>query len=584
MLTENKLIAFKDLVNKVTREELIWINGYVSGILEQNNITQTRENTVIETVNLLPISNGILPKPTIIYGTETGNSKKIASQLQAFLKKNKISAKVFDASQYPLEKIEQEELLLIVMSTQGEGEPPQSAAKFFNALHDRNFNLQNTKFAVFGLGDTSYPLFCQAAADVDGQLEKLGAKRILELQKTDVDFAATSQKWIENIANILVTEGNGLKSILQENSSNRLKSVIQENGLKSVLQKTYSGIIKHKVVLNDRGSNKETYHIEIANNEKVTYSAGDALGIYPKNDTKSIEKVLQFFDTNAIKNLSEITEILATKSIRNLGKKTISALATLFEITISEEKIDLIEFLTKYKSNSNNKQNIDIQQVIALLNPITPRLYSISSAPDAHENEVHLTVGLHKFKVNDTEKIGLASDFLANYPKNTQLDFYIHKNPIFKLPAEDKDIIMIGAGTGIAPFRSFLFQRDAENASGKNWLIFGEQHFALDFYYQTEIQEFLSTGVLTKLDTAFSRDTKEKIYVQHRLKQQANTLYEWLENGAYLYICGQKNPMSIDVENTIIEIIAEKSKVSIEKATEKLAEIEAEGRYLKDVY
>jgi sulfite reductase (NADPH) flavoprotein alpha-component len=577
MLTENKLIAFKDLVNKVTREELIWINGYVSGILEQNNLIQTRENTVIETVNLLASPNGILPKPTIIYGTETGNSKKIASQLQAFLKKNKISAKVFDASQYPLEKIEQEELLLIVMSTQGEGEPPQSAAKFFNALHDRNFNLQNTKFAVFGLGDTSYPLFCQAAADVDGQLEKLGAKRILELQKTDVDFAATSQKWIENIATILQQPwGNSSTPQLLESSK------LSKSSTKS--STTYSGIIKHKVVLNDRGSNKETYHIEIANDEKVTYSAGDALGIYPKNDTKSIEEVLHFFDTSTIKNLSEITEILAIKSIRNLGKKTISALATLFEITISEEKIDLIEFLTKYKSHINTKQSIDIQQVIALLNPITPRLYSISSAPDAHENEVHLTVGLHKFKANDTEKIGLASDFLANYPKNTQLDFYIHKNPIFKLPAEDKDIIMIGAGTGIAPFRSFLFQRDAENASGKNWLIFGEQHFALDFYYQTEIQEFLSTGVLTKLDTAFSRDTKEKIYVQHRLKQQANTLYEWLENGAYLYVCGQKNPMSIDVENTIIEIIAEKNKISIEKATEKLVEIEAEGRYLKDVY
>jgi sulfite reductase (NADPH) flavoprotein alpha-component len=584
MLTENKLIAFKDLVNKVTREELIWINGYVSGILEQNNITQTRENTVIETVNLLASPNGILPKPTIIYGTETGNSKKIASQLQAFLKKNKISAKVFDASQYPLEKIEQEELLLIVMSTQGEGEPPQSATKFFNALHDRNFNLQNIKFAVFGLGDTSYPLFCQAAADVDVQLEKLGAKRILELQKTDVDFAATSQKWIENIANIL-TSSTGIFA------SETIKTIAKPLENSKVLEnhkQIYSGIIKHKVVLNDRGSNKETYHIEIANEEKVTYSAGDALGVYPKNDVKSIEKVLQFFDTNAIKNLSEITEILATKSIRNLGKKTISALATLFEVAISEEKIDLIEILqkciaTKFTANFIEKP-IDIQQVIALLNPITPRLYSISSAPDAHENEVHLTVGLHKFKVNDTEKIGLASDFLANYPKNTPLNFYIHKNSIFKLPAEDKDIIMIGAGTGIAPFRSFLFQRDAENASGKNWLIFGEQHFALDFYYQTEIQEFLSTGVLTKLDTAFSRDTKEKIYVQHRLKQQANTLYEWLENGAYLYVCGQKNPMSIDVENTIIEIIAEKNKISIEKATEKLAEIEAEGRYLKDVY
>jgi sulfite reductase (NADPH) flavoprotein alpha-component len=580
MLTENKYTVFKDLVHKVTREELIWMNGYVSGILEQNNIQSASQTTTFETV--------ILPKPTIIYGTETGNSKKIASQLQVFLKQNKISAKIFDASQYPLEKIEKEELLLIVMSTQGEGEPPQSAVKFFNALHDRNFKLQNTKFAVFGLGDTSYPLFCQAAADVDVQLEKLGAKKILELQKTDVDFTATSQKWIENITTIL-TSSTG---IFASEAITTIAKPLENSKILENHKQTYSGIIKHKVVLNDRGSNKETYHIEIANNEKVVYSAGDALGVYPKNDAKSIEKVLQFFDKTAIKNLSEITEIFATKSIRNLGKKTISALATLFEITISEEKIDLIEFLTKYKSNSNNKQNIDIQQVIALLNPITPRLYSISSAPDAHENEVHLTVGLHKFTSNfdnngnkiTLEKIGLASDFLANYPKNTQLDFYIHKNPIFKLPAEDKDIIMIGAGTGIAPFRSFLFQRDAENASGKNWLIFGEQHFALDFYYQTEIQEFLSTGVLTKLDTAFSRDTKEKIYVQHKLKQQANTLYEWIENGTYIYVCGQKNTMSVDVENTIIEIIAKKSKISIAEATEKLAEIEAQGRYLKDVY
>ncbi|QYS91536.1 hypothetical protein JJC04_01715 [Flavobacterium covae] len=222
--------------------------------------------------------------------------------------------------------------------------------------------------------------------------------------------------------------------------------------------------------------------------------------------------------------------------------------------------------------------------MVALLHPIAPRLYSIASAAEAHDGQVHLTVNLNSFKVGDTIKTGLTSQFLADYPLDTDYDFYIHKNNNFRLPAEDADIILIGPGTGIAPFRSFLAQRDVTGAEGKNWLFFGEQHFAFDFYYQTEIQEWLSTGVLTKLSTAFSRDQERKIYVQDRIKENANQFNEWLENGASIYICGQKDPMSKDVENTIIEVIASQRNISVEKAKEVLDQLEEQGKYQKDVY
>jgi sulfite reductase (NADPH) flavoprotein alpha-component len=569
MITENKLTSFKHLVRQSSREELIWLNGYLAGLLEQP-LNQSSTTVFVDA----PV---VLPKPTIIYGTETGNSKKIATQLQATLKKVKVSAKLFDASQYPVDKIEQEEFLVVVMSTQGEGEPPQSAAKFFQALFDRNFQLQKTQFAVFGLGDTAYPLFCQAATDVDKQLEQLGAKRAYPLQKADTDYAVLSQTWIDEIVKLLTTQNIVNQLVTRQEKQNSLTTAHKQN---------YIGQIKHKVVLNDRGSNKQTYHIEIESNEKVVYACGDALGVYPKNNEETVQQIATFLGENLEKEIvsdgqtRKLADILAEKSVRNLGKKTIEKLNSILQTTIQGEKIDLLDVLSKIQK----PVNLNITDFLAVFSTITPRLYSIASSPEAHENEVHLTVGLHKFKTNTTEKIGLCSNYLANYPKNTKLEFYIHKNNNFRLPAEDKDVIMIGAGTGVAPFRGFLFQRDAENASGRNWLVFGEQYFALDFYYQTEIQEFLAKGVLNKLSTAFSRDTKQKIYVQHRLKEEANTLYEWLQNGAYLYVCGQKSPMSIDVENTLVEIIAEKGQISTQEAQEILAQWESEGRYLKDVY
>lgn len=553
MLAENKLVVLKDLVKTYSRDEIIWTKGYLAGLLAQNEVA-----TAVEVPQA-----AVTIKPTIVYGTETGNSKKLASQLQALLKKNKIQSKVVDAFQYPVEKLDKEEFLIVIMSTQGEGEPPQNAIKFFDNISNSSVNLSKTKFAVLGLGDSSYPLFCKAGEVIDEQLDRLCGHRAIPFQKADTDYTEIAENWFNEI--LATFQNNGGQAQAQ-------KKVSESTTTSS--KKTFTGVVSHKVVLNDRESNKETYHIEITADESLQYEPGDAIGFYPKNDDAEINKIAVFFGTN------ESTENLINKNVRGLGQKTILALAGLFGVEITEEKADLLDILNKY----SKPESVTLDAVIALLHPIAPRLYSISSALEAHEEQVHVTATLSTFTVDGVTKTGLCSQFLADFPKDGEIEFYIHKNKNFKLPEEDKDIIMIGPGTGIAPFRSFLAHRDATGAEGKNWLVFGEQHFVSDFYYQTEIQEWLSTGVLTKLDTAFSRDQKQKVYVQDRLKQNAREVYDWLENGAYIYVCGQKNPMSTDVENVLLEIIETEKEVNNEEAKAYLEALETEGRYQKDVY
>lgn len=552
MLSETKLTLLQQLVQQSSKEEIIWTKGYLAGFLDSNQIAvKPTETPVVVTV-----------KPLIVYGTETGNAKKIASQLLANFKKSKIQAKSTDIFQLDVAKLGKESLVLFIVSTQGEGEFPQNAAAFYEKLKASETDLSNLSFAVLGLGDSSYPLFCNAGILLDEVLGEKGAKRLLPLVKADVDYTETVIGW-ENDLQQLFSKNVSSSSVLTQKSS-----------IFSAVKKNYKGIISHKIVLNDKGSNKETYHIEITPNEEVAYEPGDAIGFYPKNNEQEIVGIVSYFDKNDKK------EALFDRNIRGLGKKSIQAISELFETNIKEEKADLLDILKKYPK----PESVSFDDIIALLHPIAPRLYSISSAANAHEGEVHITVNLNTFSVDKTAKTGLCSQFLANFPQDTEIEFYIHKNNNFKLPADDTDIILIGPGTGIAPFRSFLAHRDAEGAEGKNWLFFGEQHFVLDFYYQTEIQEWLATGTLTKLDTAFSRDQEKKMYVQDRIREKANEFNAWLENGASIYICGQKNPMSVDVENAIIEVIASERNISAAEAKQVLEDLETAGKYQKDVY
>lgn len=552
MLSETKLTLLQQLAQNASREEIIWTKGYLSGFLDRVELlggtTETNSNTPVAV------------KPLIIYGTETGNSKKVASGLLASFKKNKIQAKALDVSQFDVTKLEKESLVLFVMSTQGEGEFPQNAVTFYENLKASKADLSKVSYAVLGLGDTSYPLFANAGILLDEALAEKGAKRLLSLVKADIDFAETVSSW-----------ENDLKIAFQNLGSTVINEVKVPNSTISN-KKNFLGKISHKVVLNDIGSNKETYHIEIESDDEIQYEPGDALGVIPKNNIKEIKAIASYFD-------SENYAILVDKNVRGLSKKSLEALSKLFEIEITEEKSNLIDVIKKYQP-----KKVKLEEIVELLHPIAPRLYSISSSSEAHDGQVHLTVNHNKFKVNDEIKSGLASEFLAEFPLDTEFEFYIHKNNNFRLPTEETDIIMIGPGTGIAPFRSFLAELDVKGAEGKNWLFFGEQHFVYDFYYQTEIQEWLTTGVLNKLDTAFSRDQERKIYVQDRIREKSVEFNSWLENGASIYICGQKNPMSQDVEKAIIEVIAKERNVSENDAKKILDELENQGKYQKDVY
>lgn len=552
MLASEKLLHVKNLVKDFSRDEIIWTNGYLAGLLASN-----QEVVESEVSNIKPA------KPTIIYGTETGNAKKLASQLQSLFKKNKIQSKSVDAFQYPIEKIDKEEFIILIVSTQGDGDLPQNAQKFYDNLSNLDLNLTSTKFAVFGLGDTSYPFFCKSGEEIDTLFGKLGANRAFPLVKADLDYQDIAENWFNEVLKLVQNSGTSAASTQNQQVSKTTHT-----------KKNYQGVVKHKVILNDRGSNKETYHIEIAVDE-VDYEPGDALGVYPKNNQKEILAIANLFGEDSRANELE------NKNIRALSKKSINQFADLLKVEISEDKLDLVDLLNKYLSD---KSDVKFDEVLALLHPIAPRLYSISSSKEAHEDEIHLTVNLNTFEIENQQKTGLCSQFLADFEVDQPIEFYIHKNRNFKLPDDSKDVIMIGPGTGIAPFRSFLTHRDATGAEGKNWLFFGEQYFVSDFYYQTDIQEWLSTGVLQKLDTAFSRDQKEKIYVQHRLKQQAKEIYQWLNNGAYIYVCGQKDGMSTDVEETLLEIIAKENNFDLISAKSYLENLEEEGRYQKDVY
>lgn len=565
MLSETKLSLLQQLVQNASHDEIIWTKGYLAGFLDKNSGgIQIPINTTPEKVAV---------KPLIIYGTETGNSKKVASQLLATFKKNKIQAKAVDVFQFDNSKLEKETLVLFVMSTQGEGEFPQNAVQFYDYLKTTDLDLKNVSYAVLGLGDSSYPLFCNAGVLLDAVLTEKGAKRLLPLVKADVDFAP----------DVLVWEKELQAAFANQATSTSVSTVKTSTFLH---KKNYTGVITNKIILNDRGSNKETYHIEIVSDDEISYEPGDALGIVPKNKVEDVAFIIDYFKVDAnleivIKEEKKtIEKWLLERNIKGLSKRSLEQLATILGVSIDFEKADLIDVLQLFSKPTTLK----IEEVIEILLPIAPRLYSISSSAEAHDGEVHLTVNLNKFAVNNVFKTGLASQFLADYPENASIDFYIHKNQNFRLPNEDTDVIMIGPGTGIAPFRSFIAHRDATGAEGKNWLFFGEQHFVLDFYYQTEIQEWITTGVLTRLDTAFSRDQEKKIYVQDRIREKASEFNAWLENGASLYICGQKNPMSLDVENAILDVLIQERNITKEQAQEVLENLETAGKYQKDVY
>jgi len=487
---------------------------------------------------------------------------------------------------------------LIVASTNGEGEPPDDALAFHEFLYSKKApKLSQLQFSVLALGDSSYEYFCQTGKDFDEQLEALGAKRVTERVDCDVDYQDEAKQWseaiVETLKDELVGGAQGAEvvslPVAQSSESNYSKEQPYEAEL----------LVNQKIT--GRDSNKDVRHIEIDLSESgLTYQVGDALGVWFENDSELVDQLIALVELSADEQV--------TLKGQTVGLK--QALVEQLEITQSSGKF--VEFWAQHSADEQliavsedkaltrefaaNNQVIDVitkapkavdaQTLVDNLRGLTPRLYSIASSQQEVDEEVHLTLGVVSFDSNGQERLGGASGFLSRrLEEGGKVKVFVEENNNFRLPSNDEtDVIMVGPGTGVAPFRAFMQEREARDASGRNWMFFGDQTFAQDFLYQVEWQNYLKSGLLTKMDVAFSRDQAEKVYVQHRIKENAEQVYSWLENGAHLYICGDANRMAKDVHQALIEVIAEQGGKSVEEAEEYLKALRNDKRYQRDVY
>jgi sulfite reductase (NADPH) flavoprotein alpha-component len=569
MLAPSKINIVQELLADLSREEVIWLHGYLAGVV-------SKEPEASPVINNLAVK-----KITIAYGTETGNTKKLATRFTARAKQNGMHTRLIGLDQYKLNDLEKEEWLFIIISTHGEGEPPDAARRFYDHLHQQKLSLPSLRYGVLALGDTAYPLFCKAGEDVDQQLQKLGASRVQPLKKCDVDFENDAEEWFKTILQALkkhdIPGNERIQPLVKLPASSTTKKE----------KKYYDGKILSNINLNARGSAKQTFHLEIGLDEPADYLPGDSLAIIPTNRKDVVAEIVRLTGIDPLQTvtLNQLTGTVEELLVNHLNicyllTSTVKSYAEITKLNIPDTRMDLKDLLRIYPVKDAGQ----FLEVLSILKPIAPRLYSISSSPAAHPGEIHLTVSKHWFLLQDEQHYGLCSAFLGDQPAGTPIRFYIHKNNAFKLPVPAKDIIMVGAGTGIAPFRSFIAERDVTGAEGRSWIFFGDQHFTTDFLYQSEWQDWLNTGSLTKMNVAFSRDQPEKIYVQHKMLEHAAQLMEWLDKGAYFYICGARDPLSGAVESTLRNIISLQKNYNEEEATQYLAQLKKEGRYQKDVY
>lgn len=487
------------------------------------------------------------------------------------------------------------------VSTYGEGEPPDSSIEMYEYLFSKRApSLKHTHFAVLGLGDSSYEFFCKTGIDFDRRLEELGATRILSRVDCDVDFETPAETWMNSVLNELTARIESQPQAARLSSASFTNTPVTAYSRK----KPFPAVLLQDVVLNGRGSSKETHHIELSlEGSNLIYEPGDALGIYPTNASDVIDELLKTlqFDGQEQINIDgqdyslfealfrhcEVTlitrpviqkyaELAKNKKLNHLLDK--QSKKGLNEYLCGREMIDLV---SDFPANGLSPRTF-----VNCLRKLPPRLYSIASSLKQHPDEVHLTVAAVRYCSHGRNRKGVCSTFLADrIDEEATIPVFVDHNNNFKLPADPATpIIMIGPGTGIAPFRAFIEEREAVEARGKNWLFFGGQHFITDFLYQTEWLNYLKSGLLTRMSVAFSRDQAQKIYVQQRMAEQGRDFYAWLQEGAHLYVCGDEKRMAHDVNEAILSIVASEGGVNREQAEAYVKTLQKEKRYQRDVY
>lgn len=580
-------------VEKLDKLQLAWLSGYTwakaQGASGQISATFS-ENTLATTLEPL--------KVTVLSASQTGNAKGVATKLTARLQAEGVQATHHSLGDYKAKQIADEQLVLLVSSTQGEGKAPEEGVVLLKLLNGKKApKLDRLQFAVLGLGDSSYPNFCQAGKDFDQRFETLGGSRLLPRADADLDFKAVADQWIEEVVAIIKQKNS------QPQASTSPVSVSTETVAASLYHKDnpFPAPLLTNQRITDLTAEKDVRHLEFdLSGSGLHYQAGDVLGVWFENDPDLVEEIFTALSLNGDEEISLNGELLnlrsALQSRLELTQNTQALVKGYAALTNNAELNQLVADPQQLQNFTENTPLVDLfnrfpsaisaADLVTLLRPLTPRLYSISSSPAEVGEEVHLSVGVVRYEHNGKARAGGASSYLADrVGEDETVRVFIEHNNNFRLPSDpQKPIIMIGSGTGIAPFRAFVQQRAADEAEGKNWLIFGNQHFTKDFLYQTEWQQFQKDGYLHKYSFAWSRDQAEKIYVQDKIREEAEAIWQWLQDGAYIYVCGDASRMAKDVDKALLDVIEQQGGFSREEAEEYVDHLREEKRYQRDVY
>lgn len=595
LLTPPQVEQWNAFVASLTGDQVPWLLGFLSAVAPSPQSAQGAAQAAGASPAAVP--GGI----TVLFASQTGNATKIAKRLVTNLAGEGLAASAVSASDYKTGNLKNEKLLVLVCSTQGEGSVPDTAVELHRFLFGKRApQLSGLRFAVLALGDYSYRHFCKAGADFDRRLEELGGERFLARVDCDADYRATAEAWQGDVIVALKNLAPSPATVVQV--ATQMAASLEESGFDK--QRPFYAPVLERINLNGRGSGKTTTHIELSlAGSGIVYQPGDALGVLPRNVPGVVDELL------AAARLSGDAPV----SVDGQDMPLSTALVEHFEITTitrpfvkayaqTARRPELAAFLDpenedEFQSYVYGREIIDLmsvyppgpmaaQEFVGMFRRLQPRLYSIASSPRAHEDEVHLLVRLTRYQSYGRTRHGVCSTYLCErLGEDEAVRVYPSPSPHFRLPANpDAPVIMIGPGTGVAPFRAFMEEREALGCRGRNWLFFGDQHFATDFLYQVEWQRWQNAGLLSCVDLAFSRDQESKLYVQHRMQEKARDLYAWLQEGAHIYVCGDATRMAAEVHATLLDIVGKQGGKEPDAAEAFLEDLQASKRYQRDVY
>jgi sulfite reductase (NADPH) flavoprotein alpha-component len=564
-----------------TPEQRAWLNDFLAKALAPGN---------------QPVPGGPSVPVTVLYGSQTGTAEGLAKKLLKSLKKGNFAAELHDMVAYDRTRLANEQNLLVITSTYGDGEPPDSAADLHAwLLSDAAPRLDGVSFSVLALGDSSYPDYCKCGIEFDARFAELGARRLYDRVDVDVDPDVPYAQWSAGVLAVLSPAGAGVPAGGAEAQEPAETATSKSNPFPAAVVENRN--------LNGPGD-KQTHQIALSlEGSDLSYEVGDALGVYPLNPPELVDEIIANLPFKASEvptpdggEVSLREALIRHYDIGSINKSIIqkwqarSGSPFLRSLVEADDKKayddfswgrDLIDLVVDHPADFS-----DAEEFVSILKKLQPRLYSIASSPRAHPGEVHLCVGIVRYDTHGRKRGGICSTFLADrVDPGVKPRVYVHGNNAFRLPTDgSRDVIMVGPGTGIAPFRAFLEDRKVTGAKGRNWLFFGNPHRATDFLYREELEGFQADGTLSRLDLAWSRDQKEKLYVQHLMLENGAELWSWLQNGASFYVCGDASRMAKDVDQALLKVAEKHGALPPEEAAAYITQLKKEKRYLRDVY